>query len=247
MTSQPPDDSAGSNQPGGYGSDPTSGWAAPSSSGGSGATAASAQSSSSSPSSPSSEPALDPNDPYRYGRPESDPYRFGPPSNQPGYQQPGYQQPGYPPTYQQPGYQQPYQQPGYQPEQRPQDPYRFGPPQQPFPAPPPYTNYPQPPARSGLATAGLVLGIIGLVLAWIPVLGVILGILAFIFGAVSLRSARGQQVQHGNNRGFAIAALILGGLATLACTIWSVYVFSRVADCSIYSGTPSYNLCLQND
>ncbi len=62
--------------------------------------------------------------------------------------------------------------------------------------------------KSGLATAGLVLGIIGLVLSFIPLIntvGIILGILAFVFSLVALFGKR--------SVGKAVAALILGILA----------------------------------
>jgi uncharacterized membrane protein len=60
-----------------------------------------------------------------------------------------------------------------------------------------------------MGTAGLVLGIIGVVLCWSP-LGIILGILAIIFGSVGLsRAKRGEAT----NRGAATAGLVLGIVA----------------------------------
>lgn len=62
--------------------------------------------------------------------------------------------------------------------------------------------------KSGLATAGLVLGIIGIVLSFIPIINniaFVLGILALIFGIISL-------IKHAS-KGKAIAGLVLGILS----------------------------------
>jgi hypothetical protein len=138
------------------------------------------------------------------------------------------------------------------PETNPNDPYRFGPPAYPppqapmgYPAPPPgYDRYPQPPTRNGMAIAALVLGILGIVLFFIPFVGMIPGILGIVFGAVALRAVK----RGGAGRGMAIAGLVCGAIGTVICLIWTVYVFNRVADCAQYQGTPSqYELCIRND
>lgn len=62
--------------------------------------------------------------------------------------------------------------------------------------------------KSGLATAGMVLGIIGAVLAFIPLinnLAFVLGVLAIIFGGIALAKKA--------NKGKAIAGLVLGILS----------------------------------
>lgn len=62
--------------------------------------------------------------------------------------------------------------------------------------------------KSGIATAGLVLGIIGIVLSFIPIinnLAFVLGILALIFGIVSILKK--------TSKGKSIASIILGILA----------------------------------
>ena len=107
------------------------------------------------------------------------------------YGQPGYGQPGYgQPSYGQPGYGQPaYPQAGY-------------------PLPPGYGFPPAPTAlpRNGMGTAALVLGIIAAV-TFFTGWGVILGILAIIFGGVGMgRASRGEAT----NRGMAVAGLVLG-------------------------------------
>lgn len=85
-----------------------------------------------------------------------------------------------------------------------------------------YGGFPGPAPRNGLGTAGLVLGIVGIVLAWVPIGGLILGILATVFGAVGLHRARKGGA---SNRGVAIAGLVLG-IATIviSCLIWGIAV-----------------------
>ena len=64
--------------------------------------------------------------------------------------------------------------------------------------------------NSGLATASMVLGIIGIVMSFIPIINNIaffLGIIAVIFGAICLFKKTG--------KGKAIAGLILGILAVV--------------------------------
>lgn len=85
------------------------------------------------------------------------------------------------------------------------------PPSQPSPqqpAPPPYQVVP----GNGPATAAMVLGIVGVVLAMIPILGLFalpLGVLAIVFGAVGLRK-HGKETPKG--KGAAITGLVLGVL-----------------------------------
>ncbi|MHA6803403.1 DUF4190 domain-containing protein [Salinifilum ghardaiensis] len=81
-------------------------------------------------------------------------------------------------------------------------------------------NYggPQTQPRNGLGTAALTLGIIGLVLAFIPIIGFfgfLLGVLALIFGIVGgLRTRKGQAT----NSGVAWTGLGLGAAAIVVST-----------------------------
>jgi hypothetical protein len=59
---------------------------------------------------------------------------------------------------------------------------------------------------SGFGVAALVLGIIGVVFCWVPVLGLLLGLLALIFGIVGYARARG---------GMSIAGAVLGGITVV--------------------------------
>ena len=94
------------------------------------------------------------------------------------------------------------------------------PPSQQSPAPQyqpqPQQGYGGPPVRqgNGLAVAGMVLGIIGVVFAFIPflgvLLGIILGLLALVLGGVGL--GRAKDPSRGG-RGQAITGVVLGIVA----------------------------------
>jgi hypothetical protein len=140
---------------------------------------------------------------------------FGPPS-----------QPPQPP--QQPGYGYPQSGPGYgYPQSGPS-----------YPATPPGA-YPQGvgygmPAQpsNGMGTTGLVLGIIGVVCSltfFLWILGVILGILAIIFGAIGRGKAnRGEAT----NKGAATAGLVCGIIATVLLPLLGVLLFASVMGAS---------------
>ncbi|MBZ4321746.1 DUF4190 domain-containing protein [Streptomyces huiliensis] len=76
---------------------------------------------------------------------------------------------------------------------------------------------------NGFGTAALVLGIVSLVLAISVVLGLVLGVLAVIFGAVGrAKAVRGVA----SNRGQAMAGLILGALGLAASVAMLVLVLN---------------------
>lgn len=73
--------------------------------------------------------------------------------------------------------------------------------------------------RNGLGTTALVLGIVGLIIALIPIifgLGGFLGLLAFIFGLVGWSRARKGGA---TNKGVALAGTILGFIAIVAAVV----------------------------
>jgi hypothetical protein len=80
------------------------------------------------------------------------------------------------------------------------------------------------PASNGAATAGMVLGILGVVLFWLPVIGFIMAILAVVFGGFGLSRAN----LGGVGRGQAIAALVLGVLGI----ILPILVFAAILNLS---------------
>ncbi len=74
-------------------------------------------------------------------------------------------------------------------------------------------------ARNGLGTSALVLGIVGLIVALIPIifgLGGFLGLLAFIFGLVGWSRARKGRA---TNKGIALTGTILGFIAIVAAVV----------------------------
>jgi hypothetical protein len=91
-----------------------------------------------------------------------------------------------------------------------------------YPGYPPYgAGYPPPPQpaapRNGLGTAALILAIVGLVLCWSIVGGVVLGLCAVIIGFVARgRVKRGEAT----NGGVAIAGIALGAVAIVAALVF---------------------------
>lgn len=107
----------------------------------------------------------------------------------------------------------PYPPPGDHPGQDPypaQDPYSA---QGAYPpAGPGYGGSPYQRRGSGMATAAMVLGIIGLVFCWTIVGGIVLGLLAVILGTIAYRRARRGEAE---GQGRALAGVITGGLGVL--------------------------------
>jgi hypothetical protein len=103
---------------------------------------------------------------------------------------------------------------------------------EPQPQPPPVYSVPQ---TNGLAIAGLVCGVIGLVLFWTVWVGIILGILGVIFGAVGMSSAR---ARGGVGRGLGLAGLICGAAAILLSVLFIAAVFPAV---EVTGGGPLMN------
>jgi hypothetical protein len=100
-----------------------------------------------------------------------------------GQQPPGY---GQPPPYGQPYGQQPYGQPAYG------------------------QQFAQPPGN-GMGVAGFVTGLLGLLLFWIPVLGIVLALLGVCLGGAGISSGK----RRGASTGLAIAGLVLGLVALI--------------------------------
>ncbi|RLU96629.1 hypothetical protein CTZ27_16540 [Streptomyces griseocarneus] len=124
----------------------------------------------------------------------------------PGQQMPYGGLPGGPAPYGQgvfPGGQAPYGQGGFVPGS-------YGYPAGAYPNgwPPHAPNGPS--AGNGLGVAALVLGIVGTVLSPTVLLGVVLGILAVVFGGIGRSKVRNGEADNG---GQALAGLILGGVA----------------------------------
>ncbi|PSJ27848.1 hypothetical protein B7P34_15515 [Streptosporangium nondiastaticum] len=88
--------------------------------------------------------------------------------------------------------------------------------------------YVPPVPSNGMGLAALVLGIVGTVLAPTVVLGVVLGVLAIVFGAVGRVKARKGEA---TNPGQALAGLVLGGVGLVATALMViVYINIDVDD-----------------
>jgi hypothetical protein len=115
----------------------------------------------------------------------------------------------------------------------------------PLPPPPGQQPYVQAPERSnGLATAALVLGIIGVFLFWTVWAGLLLGTLAIIFGAIGRSNAK-----HGApNQGSATAGLVLGIVSVLASISFLVFIISVAGEVGdLFDEIQSHiELCLDN-
>jgi len=90
-------------------------------------------------------------------------------------------------------------------------------------APAPYPpTYPVPPQGNGFAVTSLVLGILAIVLCWVPVLNWLLAAAAIIFGAIGLSIANKRQ----SGKGMAIAGLICGVIGGIAAVVFALLIFT---------------------
>jgi len=87
------------------------------------------------------------------------------------------------------------------------------------PSPTPASNGPSSSSTNpGIATAAMVLGIVGVTLAWVPfvvALGLVAAVLAVVLGIVGLRRAR----RSGTSRGHAVVGLATGGAALVISVV----------------------------
>lgn len=117
----------------------------------------------------------------------------------------------------------------------PQPPY----PRQPYPQqPPPSAAHPaaRAPMSNGLGTAGFVLGLVGLLFSFIPIIGVvawpltIVGLVLAILGFNRTRNGRA------DNRGLAIAGIVLSALGLVVCVLYAAVFTAAVGDAAARSG-----------
>lgn len=78
------------------------------------------------------------------------------------------------------------------------------------------------PETNGMATAALVLGILGAVIEWGGILTLTAGILAIVFGSIGIGKA---DRLGGTGKGRAITGLILGCFALVAYLFWGLVTF----------------------
>lgn len=92
--------------------------------------------------------------------------------------------------------------------------------------------------RNGYGTTALVLGIVGVLLCWVPVFGPILGALGLLLGILGLtRSNRGEAT----NRGSATAGVVLGAVTALVGIVVTAATFAAVSHTTdmIHAGDPA--------
>jgi hypothetical protein len=82
---------------------------------------------------------------------------------------------------------------------------------------------------NGLGTAGFVVGLIGLVLSFVPLIGVVawpLVILGIVFSAIGIsKASKGRAT----NKGLAIAGLVVSVIGLVICILW-VAVWNKAAE-----------------
>lgn len=109
-----------------------------------------------------------------------------------------------------------------------------------------YYGWQQPAAPvpgGGYAIAALVCALVGLVLCWTVVGGLVLGLLGLIFGIVALRRAS----RHGSpGRIMGLFGLLLGILAMIASVVIVVVGVSLFKDSDIRRSFSSYSDCLDH-
>jgi hypothetical protein len=89
-------------------------------------------------------------------------------------------------------------------------------------------HYPAPP-QNGFGTAAFVLGLLGLLFSFIPIIGIVawpLVILALVFGAIGLAKASGGRA---TNRGLSIAGLICALLGLMICILYAAAFTATVS------------------
>ena len=94
-----------------------------------------------------------------------------------------------------------------------------------YPPTPPGTGGTATGQTNGLAVAGMICGILGLVLFWTVWIGIILGVLGIIFGALGRSRANSMG---GTGRGMAMTGIITGAIGVVAAIIFIVFIASKV-------------------
>lgn len=128
----------------------------------------------------------------------------------------------------------------------PPSPYPAAPPAYPGYGGDPYNPYGAPTQpRNGLGLAGMVLGILSIVLCFLNWIDVIVAILAIVFSAIG-RS----RVKKGaaTNKGQATAGLICGVIGAVLAIVITVWAFGKAKDCmdKYPDRGPAYTQCIQN-
>jgi hypothetical protein len=93
--------------------------------------------------------------------------------------------------------------------------------------------YPVPPTKqrpspTGFAVAALALGIVGILMSWVPIVGLVMGVLAVTFGAVAI--GRTSSLPARPDRGKALAGIITGVLAVMVSIAFGVLAVVAMDD-----------------
>ncbi|MFD5097451.1 DUF4190 domain-containing protein [Streptomyces albidochromogenes] len=127
-----------------------------------------------------------------------------------------------------------------------------------------FSNHPQTPGDhaqtpdpsvkrgNGLAIAALVLGVAAILLFWTVFGGIVLGLLAVIFGIIGARKARGGRAAHGR---MSIIGAVLGALGLIAsvviiaigASILNSEEFKNFDDCVKHAKTQSEREACEKD
>ncbi|HEY2223367.1 DUF4190 domain-containing protein [Actinomycetospora sp.] len=81
---------------------------------------------------------------------------------------------------------------------------------------------PPPKPKNGMGVAALVFGILAVLTFWLPIVGLVLGLIAVVFGVVGRGRVRAQRATNG---GMALTGLILGLLVFLVNAVLSIALF----------------------
>jgi hypothetical protein len=85
-----------------------------------------------------------------------------------------------------------------------------------------YPQAPTQPATNGIGVAGFVTGLLGLVLCWVPWLGILLAIVGTALSGVGIAQGK----KKGQSVGLAIAGLVCGIIALIPAVLIMVALFS---------------------
>jgi hypothetical protein len=110
-----------------------------------------------------------------------------------------------------------------------------------------YGQFGAPPVqrRNGMGLAAMTLGILSVPLVLIPFLGIVLGILAVVFGILGMKRAARSQA---TNKGQALTGVICGAVGVVGAVIFFAWAYDTAKSCidKYDIDTPAYNQCIRD-
>jgi uncharacterized membrane protein len=86
-----------------------------------------------------------------------------------------------------------------------------------------------------------VLGIVGLMACWVPVLGAVIALVGLVLGIVALKKARTAR----RSNGLAVAGVIISGIALIAGIALSTFLIDLFAECDLVESTEAeFDACM---